>query len=152
MDSTYSYVAISSICKLEHKATTINLCVWRQILFPNWGEYEANKQKLNIKTKHISYAIKCCLVFFQVYNVQNWRGKYNIAQSDSDIFFQDENASFILILNIIALIIYQKFWKLKEIAGKIFCLFNQNSCSNIGAHWRQTHKIIVLTWFIITSN
>ena len=37
-------------------------------------------------------------------NMQNWHAKYNVAQSELDLSFLDENVSFTLTFNTIALI------------------------------------------------
>ena len=46
------------------------------------------------------------MLFGIITSIQNWHVKYNVAQSDSDLSFQDENTSFTLTFNSIALMIY----------------------------------------------
>ena len=59
------------------------------------------------------------MLFGVISRLQNWHTNYIVAQrlliSDSDKSFLDENTSFNLTFNKIALIMY---WKLKKMAGK----------------------------------
>ena len=73
-----------------------------------WGKKNKNK-------KHFLCHFKMKMLFDVISSIQNWHAKVNVAQSDSDISFLDENTFFTLTFNRIALIIYWNFLKLRKI-------------------------------------
>ena len=84
-------------------------CVWCQIFFQT---EERMRQKNKIKQKkHYLYHFEIKMLFDVISSIQNWHAKYNVDQSDSDLSFLDENTSFTLTFNRIALMLYLKFLK-----------------------------------------
>ena len=69
------------------------------------------------------------MMFGVISSLQNWHADYNVPQSDSDKSFLDENTSFTLAFNRIALIMYWAFLKLKKWQEKrqiFFVCFKKN--------------------------